>query len=88
MIFHQNRPKFLTEEECNRTINRLQNDAGPGASEIILVGNKFVQHFLDWKIYVFCLCYIGIVEPFYSLSLFSHQQLFKVLASQVIVLNL
>jgi MFS family permease len=68
--FPSDRPKFLTEEECDRTISRLQNDAGPGAGEHFS-WKQVRAAFLDWKIYVFCLCYIGIVEPFYSLSLFS-----------------
>ncbi len=68
--FPSDRPKFLTEEECDRTISRLQNDAGPGAGEHFS-WKQVRAAFSDWKIYVFCICYIGIVEPFYSLSLFS-----------------
>ena len=68
--FPSDRPKFLTEEECNRTINRLQSDAGPGAGEHFS-WKQVLAAFTDWKIYIFCLCYIGIVVPFYSLSLFS-----------------
>ncbi len=68
--FPSDRPKFLTEEECNRTITRLQNDAGPGAGDHFS-WKQVRAAFLDWKIYVFCLCYIGIVVPFYSLSLFA-----------------
>ena len=68
--FPSDRPKFLTEKECERTISRLQADAGPGAGEHFS-WKQVRAAFLDWKIYVFCLCYIGITEPFYSLSLFS-----------------
>lgn len=68
--FPSDRPKFLTEEECNRTISRLQSDAGPGAGEHFS-WKQVRAAFTDWRIYVFCLCYIGIVQPFYSLSLFS-----------------
>ena len=68
--FPSDRPKFLTEEECDRTITRLQNDAGPGAGEHFS-WKQVGAAFSDWRVYVFCLCYIGIVEPFYSLSLFS-----------------
>jgi MFS family permease len=68
--FPSDRPKFLTEEECERTISRLQADAGPGAGEHFS-WKQVRAAFSDWKIYVFCICYIGIAEPFYSLSLFS-----------------
>ncbi|CAF1166293.1 unnamed protein product [Adineta ricciae] len=68
--FPSDRPKFLTEEECNQIIARLQADAGPGAGEHFS-WKQVKAAFTDWKIYVFCLCYIGITEPFYSLSFFS-----------------
>ena len=68
--FPSNRPKFLTEEECDRTIRRLQIDAGPGAGEHFS-WKQVRAAFTDWKIYVFCVCFIGILQPFYSLSLFS-----------------
>jgi MFS family permease len=68
--FPSDRPKFLTEEECDRTIIRLQNDSGPGAGEHFS-WKQVLAAFSDWKIYVFCICYIGIVVPLYSLSLFS-----------------
>ncbi|CAF1199107.1 unnamed protein product [Adineta steineri] len=68
--FPSDRPKFLTEEECDRTITRLQNDAGPGTGEHFS-WKQVRAAFLDWKIYMFCLCYIAITEPFYSLSLVS-----------------
>lgn len=68
--FPSDRPKFLTQEECDRTIRRLQSDAGPGAGEHFS-WKQVRAAFTDWRIYVFCLCYIGIAEPFYSLSLFS-----------------
>lgn len=68
--FPSDRPKFLTEAECNRIISRLQEDAGPGAGEHFS-WKQVCAAFSDWKIYVFCLCYIGIVQPFYSLSFFS-----------------
>lgn len=67
--FPSDRPKFLTEEECDRTISRLQEDAGAGSGEHFS-WKQVRAAFSDWKIYVFCLCYIGIVQPFYSLSLF------------------
>ena len=68
--FPSDRPKFLTEEECNRTISRLQTDAGPGAGEHFS-WKQVRAAFMDWKIYVFGLCFLGISVPFYSLSLFS-----------------
>ncbi|CAF1233669.1 unnamed protein product [Adineta steineri] len=68
--FPSDRPKFLTEEECDRTITRLQSDAGPGAGEHFS-WKQVRAAFLDWKIYMFCLCYICIVVPSYSLALVS-----------------
>lgn len=68
--FPSDRPKFLTEEECNRTITRLQSDAGPGAGEHFS-WKQVRAAFCDWKIYIYCLCYIGMLVPFYSLSLFA-----------------
>ena len=68
--FPSNRPKFLTEDECNRVLVRLRTDAGPGADEHFSwkqVGSAF----LDWKLYVWSLCYIGIWVPLYSLALYS-----------------
>jgi sugar phosphate permease len=67
--FPSDRPKFLSEEECNHTIRRLQNDAGPGASEKFS-WKQVRATFYDWKIYIFCLCYIGIDVTAYSLSFF------------------
>ncbi|CAF1089412.1 unnamed protein product [Adineta steineri] len=58
------------EEECDRTITRLQNDAGPGAGEHFS-WKQVRAAFLDWKIYIFCLCYIGILVPSNSLALVS-----------------
>ncbi|CAF0880085.1 unnamed protein product [Adineta steineri] len=68
--FPSDRPKFLTEEECDRTITRLQNDAGPGAGEHFS-WKQVRAAFLDWKIYIFCLCDISLIVPFSSLSLVS-----------------
>ena len=68
--FPSDRPKFLTEDECNRTIRRLQEDAGPGAGENFC-WKQVIAAFTDSKIYLFCAAYIGIVVPFYSLALFS-----------------
>ncbi|CAF1072199.1 unnamed protein product [Adineta steineri] len=68
--FPSDRPKFLTEEECDRTITRLQNDAGPGAGEHFS-WKQVRAAFLDWKIYIFCLCTISVLVPFASLSLVS-----------------
>ncbi|CAF0751236.1 unnamed protein product [Adineta steineri] len=68
--FPSDRPKFLTEEECDRTITRLQNDAGPGAGEHFS-WKQVRAAFLDWKIYIFCLCNISTIVPFSSLSLVS-----------------
>ncbi|CAF0905850.1 unnamed protein product [Adineta steineri] len=68
--FPSDRPKFLTEEECDRTITRLQNDAGPGAGEHFS-WKQVRAAFLDWKIYIFCLCDISILVPLYSLALVS-----------------
>ncbi|CAF4450971.1 unnamed protein product, partial [Adineta steineri] len=68
--FPSDRPKFLTEEECDRTITRLQSDAGPGAGEHFS-WKQVRAAFLDWKIYIFCLCNISLIVPFFSLSLVS-----------------
>ena len=68
--FPSDRPKFLTEPECDRVLARLRNDAGPGAAEHFSwkqVGSAF----LEWKVYVWALCTIGIFVPLYSLSFFS-----------------
>ncbi|UJR34789.1 hypothetical protein I4U23_027570 [Adineta vaga] len=68
--FPSNRPKFLTKEECDRTISRLQSDSGPGAGEHFS-WKQVRSAFLEWKIYIFSLCYIGFLVPLYSLALFS-----------------
>ncbi|CAF1219730.1 unnamed protein product [Rotaria sordida] len=68
--FPSDRPKFLTESECNRVIVCLRTDAGPGAGEHFSwaqVGSTF----LDWKLYVWSLCGITITIPFLSLGFFS-----------------
>jgi sugar phosphate permease len=67
--FPSNRPKFLTESECNRVLVRLRTDAGPGGGEQFSwkqVGSAF----LDWKLYILSLNYIGILVPLLSLALF------------------
>ncbi|CAF4128357.1 unnamed protein product, partial [Adineta steineri] len=46
--FSSNRPKFLTESECNRVMVRLQRDAGPGGSEHFS-WQQVSAAFLDWK---------------------------------------
>ncbi|CAF4198632.1 unnamed protein product, partial [Adineta steineri] len=48
--FPSNRPKFLTESECNRVMVRLQRDAGPGGSEHFS-WQQVSAAFLDWKFY-------------------------------------
>ncbi|CAF1203484.1 unnamed protein product [Adineta steineri] len=48
--FSSNRPKFLTESECNRVMVRLQRDAGPGGSEHFS-WQQVSAAFLDWKFY-------------------------------------
>jgi MFS family permease len=63
-----NRPKFLTESECNRVIVRLQVDAGPGASEQFS-WKQVGAAFSSWKVYIWCLCFLGISVPALSLSL-------------------
>ncbi|CAF0820490.1 unnamed protein product [Adineta ricciae] len=67
--FPTNRPRFLTESECNRVINRLRTDAGPGGSEHFS-WKQILAAFTDWKLYVWSLNYIGILVPLLSLSLF------------------
>jgi sugar phosphate permease len=67
--FPSDRPRFLTEEECNRVISRLRTDAGPGANELFS-WTQIASAFLDWKIYIWSLCGISITIPFLSLSLF------------------
>ena len=68
--FPWNRPKFLTEHECNRVLLRLHTDAGPGAGEHFS-WKQAGSAFLDWKLYVWSLCFIGILVPLYSLSFFA-----------------
>jgi sugar phosphate permease len=68
--FPSDRPKFLSEEECNQIISRLQNDAGPGAGEQFS-WKQVRATFFDWKIYIFCLCYIGIDVSAYSIYFFT-----------------
>ncbi|CAF1265258.1 unnamed protein product [Rotaria sordida] len=68
--FPTDRPKFLSEQECNHVLVRLRTDAGPGASEHF----SWIQvysAFSDWKIYIWSLCLLGISVPIFSLSLFS-----------------
>jgi MFS family permease len=67
--FPSDRPKFLTESECDRVLVRLRTDAGPGGGEHFSwkqVGSAF----LDWKVYIWSLNYIGICVPLLSLSVF------------------
>ena len=66
--FPSDRPKFLTEEECNRVISRLRSDAGPGANESFSWA-QIGSTFLDWKLYIWSMCGISITIPFLSLSL-------------------
>ena len=68
--FPSDRPKFLTEKECNRVITRLQTDAGSGAGDHFS-WEQVRAAFMDWKIYVYGTCFLGIIVPLYSLSLFS-----------------
>ncbi|CAF3000405.1 unnamed protein product [Rotaria sp. Silwood2] len=68
--FPSDQPKFLTESECKRVMTRLQTDTGPGASEHFS-WNQVLAALSTWKIYVWSMCYIGIVVPFYSLAFFS-----------------
>ncbi|CAF3091200.1 unnamed protein product [Rotaria sp. Silwood2] len=68
--FPTDRPKFLTEQECNHVLARLRTDAGPGASEHF----SWVQvrsALSDWKIYIWSLCFFGMSVSIFSLSLFS-----------------
>ncbi|CAF1424144.1 unnamed protein product [Rotaria sp. Silwood1] len=68
--FPTDRPKFLSEQECNHVLVRLRTDAGPGASEHF----SWVQVrsvFSDWKIYIWSLCFLGMSVSIFSLSLFS-----------------
>jgi len=69
MDFPSDRSKFLTESECSRVITRVRLDAGPGADEHFS-WKQVGATFLDWKVYVWSLCYLGIAEPFKALSLF------------------
>ncbi|CAF3297553.1 unnamed protein product [Rotaria socialis] len=68
--FPSDRPKFLTENECDRVIVRLRTDAGPGASEHFS-WSQVGSAFLDWKLYVWSLCGLTITVPVLSLNFFS-----------------
>ncbi|CAF3627743.1 unnamed protein product [Rotaria sp. Silwood1] len=68
--FPSDRPKFLTESECKRVMARLEADTATGASEHFS-WNQVLAALSTWKIYVWSMCYLGIVVPFYSLSFFS-----------------
>ncbi|CAF1414163.1 unnamed protein product [Rotaria sp. Silwood1] len=67
--FPSDRPKFLTESECNRVLVRLRTDAGPGGAEHFS-WKQVVSAFLGWKLYIWSLNYLGILVPLLSLSLF------------------
>jgi predicted MFS family arabinose efflux permease len=68
--FPSDRPKFLTEHEYKRVMARLQADAGTGGSEHFS-WKQVLAALSTWKVYIWSLCYIGILVPFYSLSFFS-----------------
>ena len=68
--FPTDRPKFLTDQECDRVLLRLRTDAGPGAGESFS-WSQVGSAFSDWKIYAWSLAFIGISVPLFSLSLFS-----------------
>lgn len=68
--FPSNRPKFLSENECNFVLARLRTDAGPGANENFS-WSQVRSAFSDWKIYIWSLSFLGISVSIFSLSLFS-----------------
>ncbi|CAF4175222.1 unnamed protein product, partial [Rotaria sp. Silwood2] len=68
--FPSDRPKFLKESEYRRVMDRLQTDAGAGASEHFS-WKQVLAALSTWKVYAWSLCYIGVLIPFYSLSFFS-----------------
>lgn len=60
--------KFLTPEERQETVRRLEQDRSNLADEF---GMKyFFDAIKDWKIYVHMFITIGIYTPLYSFSLF------------------
>ncbi|CAF1222922.1 unnamed protein product [Rotaria sordida] len=48
--FPSDRPKFLTESECNRVLVRLRTDAGPGGAEHFS-WKQVASAFVSWKFY-------------------------------------
>ncbi|SCV73313.1 BQ2448_7239 [Microbotryum intermedium] len=61
--------KFLSEEEQQEVLRRLKADRGP-TLQTEFAWSQVAVAFKDWKTYCFTLIYIGVAEPFYSLSLF------------------
>ncbi|SDA02901.1 BZ3500_MvSof-1268-A1-R1_Chr11-1g03208 [Microbotryum saponariae] len=62
--------KFLSLEEQQEVLRRLKADRGPTLQTEFSWAQVRVA-FKDWKTYCFTLIYIGVAEPFYSLSLFT-----------------
>ncbi|SGY43431.1 BQ5605_C001g00023 [Microbotryum silenes-dioicae] len=62
--------KFLSVEEQQEVLRRLKADRGPTLQTEFSWAQVRVA-FKDWKTYCFTLIYIGVAEPFYSLSLFT-----------------
>ncbi|GAA5849775.1 hypothetical protein JCM8547_000559 [Rhodosporidiobolus lusitaniae] len=60
--------KFLTERERAHIVRRLSNDVGAAGASVDWKQVK--KAFTSWQTYVYCLIYIGVAEPLYSLSLF------------------
>ena len=68
--FPSNRPRFLTEDECDRVLARLRDDAGLDASEQFS-WSQVRAAFLEWKIYLWAIAFVSMSVPLFSLSLVS-----------------
>lgn len=68
--FPSDRPRFLTEQECDRVLSRLRTDVGLDINEQFS-WNQVRAAFSDWKIYIFALAFISMSVPLFSLSLVS-----------------
>ncbi|BGP15735.1 hypothetical protein JCM10213v2_003724 [Rhodosporidiobolus nylandii] len=60
--------KFITEREREFVVARLAADSGTAGAAFDWKQVK--RAFCDWRSYVYCLIYIGVTVPLYSLSLF------------------
>lgn len=68
--FPSDKPKFLSENECQHVIDRLHEDSGTSGNEHFS-WKQVVAAMSTWKVYIWSLSYIGLCVPFYSLSFFS-----------------